>query len=130
MIVVRLSNKKEFTSDQGVSLLDSARAQGIALEYSCRTGRCGVCKARVIEGNSREIFSEPGLSQQDAAAGYILTCCRTAVTNLTLDIEDLGELAGIQVKTIPCRIDSIERITDDVLLVTLRTPPNNKLFHR
>ena len=59
--------------------------------------------------------------------GYILTCCRTATTPLLLDIEDLGELAKLQVRTLPCRIDRLRLLSNDVLEVTLRTPPASKL---
>src|SRR5690606_778496 len=59
----------------------------------------------------------------------ILTCCRTAVTDITLDIEDLGELGNIETKTLPCRIDSLALLADDVIEVTLRTPPASRLAY-
>lgn len=127
MPVVRLSNQKTFNSELGQTLLDSAKAQGILLEYSCRTGRCGICRSKVIQGGSEVVHDEQALSQHEIDAGYILTCCRTAITDLVLDIEDLGQLGEIQIKTIPCRIDSLEKLADDVIKVALRTPPGSPL---
>jgi CDP-4-dehydro-6-deoxyglucose reductase len=38
-------------------------------------------------------------------------------------------LADIQIKTMPCRLDILERLADDVLRVVLRTPPKSALFY-
>lgn len=124
---IRLANDTRFESLANISLLDSARAQGIALEHSCRTGRCGVCGAQVISGTTRLLKSEEALTQSDQSSGLILTCCRTATTDLVLDIEDLGDLGNIEIKTLPCRIDSLKLLKHDVIEVSLRTPPSSRL---
>jgi CDP-4-dehydro-6-deoxyglucose reductase len=127
MSIVTLSNQKTFKAEQDQTLLDSAKAHGLILEYSCRTGRCGACKAKVLRGTSAIKQGEQALSQEEQDAGYILTCCRVALSDLELDIEDLGQLAEIQSKTLPCRIDSIEKMAGDVMQIVLKTPPNNAL---
>ena len=126
---VRLFNSKSFDCQPEQTLLEAARAHGIALEHSCRTGRCGVCKAQVLDGTTSPIKAEEWLTADKQAAGFILTCCRTAVTDVSLDVEDLGELGNIETKTLPCRIDSLSRLTDDVVEVTLRTPPTSRLTY-
>lgn len=127
MPTVTLSNNKTFIADQDRTLLDSAKSQGVVLEYSCRTGRCGVCKAKVLHGSTAVIQGEQGLNETELAMGYILTCCRSALSDLELDTDDLGDLADIQTKTLPCRIDSIEKVAVDVVKVLLRVPPSNSL---
>jgi CDP-4-dehydro-6-deoxyglucose reductase len=129
MSAVTLTNATIFQSQDGKSILESARQQGIALEHSCRTGRCGVCKAKVISGDSEVLQAEESLTAEDEADGFILTCCRAAKTDLQLDIEDLGELGSIQTKTLPCRIDSLRLLSDDVVEVVLRTPPASRLVY-
>jgi CDP-4-dehydro-6-deoxyglucose reductase len=129
MSIVTLSNHKTFTAEPGKSLLDCAKSQGTVLEYSCRTGRCGVCKANVLQGDTEVVQPELALTEEERACGSILTCCRAAVTDVELDIEDLGLLADIQIKTMPCRLDTLERLADDVLRVVLRTPPKSALFY-
>lgn len=126
---ITLANQINFYSRSNQTILDSARLNGIAIEHSCQSGRCGVCKAKVIDGVTSPIKSEESLSQIEQSAGYILTCCRAAVTDVALDIEDLGELGNIKVKTLPCRIDSLSLIADDVIEVTLRTPPASRLSY-
>lgn len=127
MSVVKLANGVHFDCPPEQSILEAARQQGIALVHSCRTGRCGVCKALVTGGETIPMQPEVSLTQEQLAGGYILTCCRTATAPAQLDIEDLGELGKLQVKTLPCRIDQLQLLTDDVMEVTLRTPPASQL---
>lgn len=127
MSLVELSNKVTFLAEPGKTLLDSASSKGVFLEYSCRTGRCGVCKAKVLQGETCIQQNERALQGGELEAGYILTCCRSAETDLKLDIEDIGELARCEIKTLPCRIDSISKLADDVVEVVLRVPSNSAL---
>jgi CDP-4-dehydro-6-deoxyglucose reductase len=129
MPTVTLANKKQFECQSDTTILASAKHQGLQLEYSCRSGRCGVCKARVISGSTRSIQEEENLTEEDRGNNIILTCCRSAETDVSLDIEDLGRLANIETKTLPCRIDNILLLAADVVHVTLRLPPNNKLSY-
>lgn len=120
---VKLSNHKIFDVSSDATILSEGRSRGVLLEHSCRTGRCGVCIARVLEGQTQSIQPEDALTEQEMASGCILTCCRAAVTDVELDIEDLGRLGAIAIKTLPCRIDQLELATDDVVRVHLRLPP-------
>ena len=123
MPTVTLNNGRSFASDEHATILESARGHGIVLEYSCRTGRCGVCKAPVLSGETIVLRDEESLTPADRAAGLILTCCRAPGSDLLLDVEDLGRLEGLAPRTLPCRIAAIERLAPDVVGVTLRLPP-------
>ena len=125
---VVLANQRQFVADPSVSLLDAARAQGITLEYSCRTGRCGICKAPVLSGETVVLRAEDeGLTKDEGSRGIVLTCCRAAASDLVLDIEPLDRLADITIKTIPARIVSLERLSRDIVRVLLKTPPASPL---
>ena len=54
-------------------ILDSVLAAKLDVNYSCRSGNCSSCKAKLISG---EVTSRPakGLSKKEIEAGYILTC--------------------------------------------------------
>lgn len=123
MSAVTLANGRTFDADGDTTILDAARRQGIVLEHSCRTGRCGVCKAPVLAGETRVLGSEEALSPDEQARGLVLTCARAAVTDVSLGTEDLGRLAEIEVRTLPARVDSLEALAPDVLGVELRLPP-------
>ena len=127
MATVTLCNGTTFECQPEQTLLDAARIRGIAIEHSCRTGRCGVCKARVISGNTHLLKPELSLTDEESAGDYILTCCRTAETDTELDIEDLGALGKLQIRTLPCRIEALQRLSADVIEVILRMPPTRTL---
>ncbi|MES2825473.1 MAG: 2Fe-2S iron-sulfur cluster-binding protein [Pseudomonadota bacterium] len=129
MSVVTLANAKQFSCAADVTLLDAARAQGLVLEHSCRTGRCGACKAKVLTGNTQAIKEEEALSDEEKAANYIFTCCRAAIEDVELDIEDLGLLGAIPIQTLPCKIDSLIKLAPDVLQLFLRLPPKNNFVY-
>lgn len=125
---VTLNTGRRFVADASVSILDAARQQGIVLEYSCRTGRCGICKAQVNAGETTVLRSEDeSLTAHEAAQGMILTCCRAAADDVILDVEPLDRLAGLEIKTMPARIVSIERLAPQIVRVLLRTPPTSQM---
>lgn len=129
MSVVTIQSGRSFPADPAISILDAARAAGIALEYSCRTGRCGICKAPLLGGETAVLRPESeGLSAQEVADGMILTCCRAAAGNVVLDVEPLDRLAGIGVKTMPARIVSLDQLAPDIVKVVLRTPPASTML--
>lgn len=124
MTLVRLVNDKTFEASIDVSILDAARAAGIVLEHSCRTGRCGTCKARVTQGTTVEIGDTSGLSASDRQGGYVLTCTTAALDEVHLDLEDVSLLADFPSRTSPCRIETLNQPASDVMRVVLRFPPN------
>lgn len=127
MATIQLINKKSFNAEAGTSILDSAQAAGLVLEHSCRTGRCGSCRTQVLEGRTTPLLPEEGLTTQEHDAGWILSCARAPQSDLRLNIEDLGALATVSTKTLPCRIDSLQLLTPDVMKVQLRLPPGAPL---
>jgi len=120
---IYLKNGRDFTANPGITLLDAASSAGISLPYSCRTGRCRTCKARVHSGQTRSVADETGLSPKEAEEGWILTCVRTAQTDVELEAEDLGTVSLPQPRTLPCRIAGLEKLAPDVMRVKLRLPP-------
>ncbi|MDA9983897.1 FAD-binding oxidoreductase [Porticoccaceae bacterium] len=120
---VFLSNGVEFECPPDQSILEAAQKHKIAIEHSCKTGRCGVCIALVIKGQTSPLFNEESLSLSDSESKNILTCCRTIESDTYLDIQDLGQIGEIPVLTLPCRISSLKLLNENVLLVTLRLPP-------
>ena len=63
---VTLSNLRTFNADTHQSILENGLKQGIFLEHSCKTGRCGVCAVKVLEGKTNTLQSETGLTKEQA----------------------------------------------------------------
>jgi ring-1,2-phenylacetyl-CoA epoxidase subunit PaaE len=55
------------------NILDSARAAGLPAPFACKAGVCATCRARVTRG-SIEMAARYGLTDEEVAAGYVLTC--------------------------------------------------------
>ena len=106
------------------SILDAATHAGVLLPHSCKTGRCSTCKCKVLNGKTRELQAEIGLSEQDKAEGWILSCVRSVETDVTLEVDNLSGIELPIVKTIPCRISHLQLLAPDVIQVKLRLPPN------
>lgn len=64
------TRRVEFT--QG-NILDSARAAGLPAPFACKAGVCATCRAKVIRGKV-EMAARYGLTDEEIAAGYVLTC--------------------------------------------------------
>ena len=112
-----------FQSAAKDTLLSAAEKSGNHLPYSCRTGRCSSCKCKIISGSSITLSEELGLTESDKAEGWILSCVRSATSDIVLEVEDLGGINLPKPKTVPCRIQELNRLADDVMQVRLRLPP-------
>ena len=123
MPIVKLSNGCEFSATAGEALVDAALSAGITLPHSCKTGRCSTCKCKVLLGETTALQAETGLTDAEKTEGWILSCVRSAQTDVTLEVEDLGNVVLPPSKTLPCRISSIDRLAADVVRVLLRLPP-------
>ena len=55
------------------NILDSARAAGLPAPYACKAGVCATCRAKLVSGEVK-MLANYGLSKEEVAAGYILTC--------------------------------------------------------
>ncbi len=75
---------KTNSTDARMYLLDLAEAHDIDLNYGCRAGSCGDCKARLLAGEV-EMECEDGLEPEDRTKGYILTCVARPRTDCILD---------------------------------------------
>jgi ring-1,2-phenylacetyl-CoA epoxidase subunit PaaE len=55
------------------NILDSARAGGLPAPFACKAGVCATCRAKVTSGKV-EMAARYGLTDEEVAAGYVLTC--------------------------------------------------------
>jgi ring-1,2-phenylacetyl-CoA epoxidase subunit PaaE len=62
------------------TILENARAAGLPAPFACKAGVCATCRAKVIRGEVRMIQNF-GLSPQELAQGYVLTCQAVPVSD-------------------------------------------------
>ncbi|MEJ8835025.1 1,2-phenylacetyl-CoA epoxidase subunit PaaE [Ramlibacter sp. AN1133] len=72
--IVRDGLQRDFLfSREQPSILDAASAAGLEVPYSCTSGVCGTCRAKLMEGKVR-MERNFALDKKEVAAGYVLTC--------------------------------------------------------
>ena len=123
MFVITTESGFSFTQSEQETILNSAGKSGVNLPYSCQTGRCSTCKCKVISGDTFSLVDEVGLTQKEKDNGWILTCARSATSNLVIAIDDLGDMVLPKPALFPCRINSINKVSKHVVRVSLRLPP-------
>ena len=64
------TRKVEFSA---ANILDSARDAGLPAPFACKAGVCATCRAKVTRGKV-EMAARYGLTDEEIAAGYVLTC--------------------------------------------------------
>ena len=67
-----VSREIEFRTEHG-NVLDAAAAAGLEVPYSCKSGVCCTCRAKLIEGKVR-MGRNFALEPHEVAAGFVLTC--------------------------------------------------------
>jgi ferredoxin len=87
-VVIELDRRTTAASYRsGDTLLQTARSAGLQAPYSCETGSCGTCMARITEGSARMVNND-ALDDDEVAEGYVLTCQAlptSATVRLTYD---------------------------------------------
>jgi CDP-4-dehydro-6-deoxyglucose reductase len=124
MFNIKLKNKKSFSCDSNTTIFEAAKKQGVVLEHSCLTARCRSCMVKVLEGNTVDVQKELVLSNEEKEQNFVLSCNAKPVSNLVLDVEDLGDILLHEKRIVPSKIDTIEKVAKDIIKVVLRFPPN------
>ena len=123
-----LPSGHEYFVEGADSILEAGLRAGLALNYGCSNGNCGLCKMRVVSGETRKIrHHDYALTEAEKGIGYILGCSHTAVSDVVLEADEAQGTADIPTQTIPLRLKRVDRPNEDVLIVSTRTPRTNRL---
>ena len=119
---------RQFAAEPDETLLDAALRQGLTLPYGCKDGACGACKGKVVEGAVDHGKAQPhALKDDEKAAGLTLYCCAKAQSDLVIECKQVGSTRDIPVKTLPGRIEKLEKLAPDVIELHLRLPASERL---
>ena len=118
----------EFEVEPGEAILAAALRHGFVLPYGCRNGACGSCKGRILEGRvDYGSYQEKALPEKEKAEGKALFCQARPLSDLVLEARTIGAVKDIPIKTLPCRVQKMERLADDVIVLYLKLPANERL---
>ena len=74
IVIIRDGLRREIAfSKQMPSILDAAAAAGLEVPFSCTSGVCGTCRAKLLEGEVR-MERNFALAEAEVAAGFVLCC--------------------------------------------------------
>jgi ferredoxin-NADP reductase len=74
----------------GTTILQTARQVGLAAPFSCESGNCATCMARIVEGHAA-MHANNALTDDEVAEGWVLTCQAVPTTPSVRVVYDQGE---------------------------------------
>ncbi len=126
--VVVHPSRHEFFVDGADTILDAALRSGLALNYGCSNGNCGLCKARIVSGQVQKVrHHDYVLSEAEKQQGYTLLCTHTAVGDLVVEAPESAEAGDIPAQQIVARVKAMQALGDDLMSLHLQTPRASRL---
>jgi CDP-4-dehydro-6-deoxyglucose reductase, E3 len=117
---------RSFEAQPDEAMLAAGIRQGVGLPYGCKDGACGSCKCRLVSGQvSHGPHQTKALSPEEEAAGYVLTCCGVAHSDVVLESRQVTEAGAFPIKKMPVRVSSLERASHDVMVLRLQLPASD-----
>jgi CDP-4-dehydro-6-deoxyglucose reductase len=118
----------EFLVEGNETVLQAALRAGLAPSYGCGNGNCGLCKARVVSGQTKQVHNtDYPLSAGERAQGYTLLCSHTAVTDLVVEMLEAKSPDDIPQQEVVAKVRSVSSLAPDTMLLHLQTPRTNRL---
>jgi len=115
------------TAQYTETVLEAALREGLIIPHGCRTGACGSCKGRITEGLvDYGSYQAQTLTESEKNEGYALLCCAKPLSDLHVECQELRKNNGIEIKTLPARIQSLRRLADDVMFMSLKLPASEQ----
>jgi len=117
-----------FEVQEGETVLSAALRQNIMLPYGCKNGACGSCKGAIVSGAvDYGHYHARVLTENERARGKALFCQAKPLGDLVIECRTIGAAKDIAVRMMPCRVQKLERVADDVMIVHLKLPANERL---
>jgi NAD(P)H-flavin reductase/ferredoxin len=102
-------NKETFYANVGDLLLDGAIMSGVELQHDCRSGICGSCKVRLVDG---KVFGGT-----EEGSDMIYACQARVVSDMKVVTEPVPDTVSMS-----ARVADLVRLAPDVVGVCLELP--------
>lgn len=117
-----------FEAEPRESLLHAGLQVGLNLNHGCDNGSCGDCRARLLSGEIAPLkHTDFRFSEQERQQGWFLMCSCAARSDLCVQAHETGTAAEISEQRIRAKVTRLERLQDEVMQLTLRTPRSGGL---
>ncbi len=102
-------NKETFYANVGDLLLDGAIMSGVELQHDCRSGICGSCRVRLVDG---KVFGGT-----EEGSDMIYACQARVVSDMKIITEPVPDTVSMS-----ARVAELVRLAPDVVGVSLEMP--------
>ena len=117
-----------FGCEPDETVLQAAMRADLMIPYGCRNGACGTCKGRILDGSVDFGAHQPStLTDDEKRRGIALFCVARPRSDLVIEVREVRRAGDIQIKRLPCRIESIDKPVPDVAIVKLKLPSSERL---
>jgi CDP-4-dehydro-6-deoxyglucose reductase len=121
----------QFSCDDDDTVLAGAIRAGVGLPYGCKSGACGTCKGKVVSGRlTHGPHQEKALSAAEEAEGYALFCCAIPHTDVVIEAREVTGVGEFPIRKLPSRVAAIERVAEDVVVLSLQLPATERMQYR
>lgn len=122
---------RQFNCDEDETILAGALRANVGLPYGCKNGACGTCKGRVLSGKFEQGKHQlKALPQEEAALGHALFCSATPQSDLIIEAREVAGSTEFPLKKMPARVALLEKLSHDVMQVSLQLPAGERLQYR
>lgn len=117
-----------FEAEPSETLLEAGLRAGLNLYHSCANGSCGQCTATLLRGQVEPArHCDYCFSDLQKQQGCFLLCSTRAASDIEIESQESGSAAEIPQQFVRAKVSRIERLQDDVIQLTLRTPRSGGL---
>lgn len=121
----------QFPCGPDETVLAAALRAGIGLPYGCKNGACGSCKGKLISGSiTHGRHQAKALPAAEEEQGAALFCCAMPHEDLTIEVREVAGLGDFPIKKLPSRVAKIERVSPDVIILSLQLPASERLQYQ
>jgi len=121
----------QFSCEEDETVLAAAMRAGVGLPYGCKNGACSSCKGKVVSGSiSHKAHQRRALSEEEEANGMSLFCCALPHSDLVLEAREVVGSGEFPIKKMPTRVNSLEKMAPDVMVLTLQLPANETFQYK
>jgi CDP-4-dehydro-6-deoxyglucose reductase len=119
---------RQFSCDEGETILNAAIRAGVGLPYGCKNGACSSCKGKLLDGDiTHGAHQEKALPVKEEQLGFALFCCATPHSDLTIEAREVAGIGEFPVRKMPTRVVKLDKVADDVIVLSLQLPANERL---
>lgn len=122
------SGKHSFAAESHESILDAAIRAGVPINYGCSNGNCGLCKASVVSGSTKQMRAHDFVIRDaEKIQGHALMCSTCCQTDVVIDADVTANASDIPAQELRVKVRKIDRVSEDLAIITMQVPRTVRL---